>query len=515
MDSVATDSRMSSDAMNSPLATEDVTQTSHLSSPSSTAPVSTPFVPTIGAWVKPPKIIPEAVPYRHETLIPKERGKSNPDLDILPPAIKEDGQLRFPWAAKMDPSIRNLHRTTTPTYMEDGTPKVHIPNHVLLKGLENQQEYVIGQFNRCLTPSGGLINAVANRIWGKKCKIFSRKLGESSYMFHIPDAPTRAWVLQRGLWHIDDCIILGYAKNIPSRLYSHWGISWIASGLGEPITTDKPRLDPFLMGVAKIMVEVELEKGFPHRIAVEDKRGNVTMVDVEYSWLPSKCSRCGFLGHKETRCLLLSQQGTASNLVSTVPAIPVVVEGNTSSQTTHVEAAKTSHVTTPIVAQETLVDCVSLDAAVVNTGSVSACTYVSPPLSVEAAPVETTTYIHSPTVVAGHTTTTTEATTFTTALCNHTPINTEVILPSSPMVTVPFTPPRSGSLDNENVQENVLESNQFAVFDVGVYGYEMGVESSQHTRGGRTIKPTQKIQDQWITVGGRSKRGRGGRGGRG
>ncbi|XP_023646042.1 uncharacterized protein LOC17896692 [Capsella rubella] len=463
MDSVATDSRMSSDAMNSPLATEDVTQTSHLSSPSSTAPVSTPFVPTIGAWVKPPKIIPEAVPYRHETLIPKERGKSNPDLDILPPAIKEDGQLRFPWAAKMDPSIRNLHRTTTPTYMEDGTPK-------------------------------------------------------------------------RGLWHIDDCIMFVAPwttdatlalpeitsvpvwvtlKNIPSRLYSHWGISWIASGLGEPITTDKPRLDPFLMGVAKIMVEVELEKGFPHRIAVEDKRGNATMVDVEYSWLPSKCSRCGFLGHKETRCLLLSQQGTASNLVSTVPAIPVVVEGNTSSQTTHVEAAKTSHVTTPIVAQETLVDCASLDAAVVNTGSVSACTYVSPPLSVEAAPVETTTYIHSPTVVAGHTTTTTEATTFTTALCNHTPINTEVILPSSPMVTVPFTPPRSGSLDNENVQENVLESNQFAVFDVGVYGYEMGVESSQRTRGGRTIKPTQKIQDQWITVGGRSKRGRGGRGGRG
>ncbi|KFK23726.1 hypothetical protein AALP_AAs55280U000100, partial [Arabis alpina] len=205
---------------------------------------------------------------------------------------------------------------------------VEIPNHVLMQGLENQKEYVIGQFYRCSLPSGGLIHAVANRIWGKKCRIFARKLGESSYLFHIPDKGTRDWVLERGLWHFDDCLMFVAPwsstaslalpeistvpvwvtlKNIPACLYSDWGISWIASGLGEPMATHKPRLDPTLIGEAKLMVEVELDRAFPQRIAATDSKGNLSMVEVLYSWIPSKCHRCGHLGHKESRCLLQSQ----------------------------------------------------------------------------------------------------------------------------------------------------------------------------------------------------------------
>lgn len=92
-------------------------------------------------------------------------------------------------------------------------------------------------------------------------------------MFHIPDASTRAWVLQRSLWHVDECLLFVapwtaeaisampeitsvpiwvILKDIPSHLYSHVGISWIALGLGEPVLTEKLRLDPSLMGEAKI-----------------------------------------------------------------------------------------------------------------------------------------------------------------------------------------------------------------------------------------------------------------------
>ncbi|CAA7033312.1 unnamed protein product [Microthlaspi erraticum] len=92
-------------------------------------------------------------------------------------------------------------------------------------------------------------------------------------------------------------------KNIPSILYSISGISHIASGLGAPMATHKPNLDPIFMGEAKILVEVELSKAFPPRIAADDKNGFIWMVDVEYAWLPSKCGRCGQLGHKVKRCL--------------------------------------------------------------------------------------------------------------------------------------------------------------------------------------------------------------------
>ncbi|CAN7009786.1 unnamed protein product [Brassica rapa subsp. trilocularis] len=226
----------------------------------------------------------------------------------------------------MNPQTRNLHRVTVPEYMEDGTPKVTIPDHVLLHGLQNHREYVIGQFYRCLVPSGGLVYAVLNRIWGGKCEIFVRKISEFSYIFHIPDESTRKFVLQRSLWHVDDCLmfvapwtssetltlpeissipIWVTLKNIPNTLYSILGIEWIASGVGEMLSY-KPWLDPTMIGEAKIMVEVELDKPFPQKVAAWDKQGNFSLVDVEYSWLPTSCEICGQIGHKSRRCLSIT-----------------------------------------------------------------------------------------------------------------------------------------------------------------------------------------------------------------
>ncbi|CAN7010623.1 unnamed protein product [Brassica oleracea var. botrytis] len=92
-------------------------------------------------------------------------------------------------------------------------------------------------------------------------------------------------------------------KKIPDIFYSIPGISHIASGVCALMATHKPRLDPILMGEAKILVEVELSKAFPSKIANNDENDFISMVDVEYAWLPSKCSRYGQLGHKVKLCL--------------------------------------------------------------------------------------------------------------------------------------------------------------------------------------------------------------------
>ncbi|CAF2014369.1 unnamed protein product, partial [Brassica napus] len=165
------------------------------------------------------------------------------------------------------------------------------------------------------------------RIWGRSCKISCKKLDDSSFLFHIPHQPTRHWVIQRGVWHIDDCLLFvlpwvpegsfkipevstlsvwANLKNIPDCCYSRLGISHVASGLGEPILTHKPRLDPTSMGEAKVLVEMELDRDFPKLIALDDKQGNIFFVNVEYTWIPSMCERCGNLGHKAKRCLLPS-----------------------------------------------------------------------------------------------------------------------------------------------------------------------------------------------------------------
>ncbi|KFK25946.1 hypothetical protein AALP_AA8G183400 [Arabis alpina] len=79
----------------------------------------------------------------------------------------------------------------------------------------------------------GQIQAVVTKIWGRKCRIFCCKLGESTFLFHIPDESTRKWVLHRvPVWLT--------LKNIPYQVYSFKGIKWIASGIGEPMLTEKP-----------------------------------------------------------------------------------------------------------------------------------------------------------------------------------------------------------------------------------------------------------------------------------
>ncbi|CAG7890116.1 unnamed protein product [Brassica rapa] len=125
----------------------------------------------------------------------------------------------------------------------------------------NKNEYIIGKFHRCSLPPGGLVHAVANRNWGRSRKISCKKIGDSTYMFYIPHAPTHQWVIQRGVWNIDDCLLFVLSwtpedsfkftelstlpvwvtlMNISDSCYSRLGISHIASGLGEPILTHKP-----------------------------------------------------------------------------------------------------------------------------------------------------------------------------------------------------------------------------------------------------------------------------------
>ena len=245
------------------------------------------FVPSIGAWAKPLAFAPPATPPTPATLsdfdlqylnnlldsfwptltdgLGQNQKKRNyptivkefPRMHVLKvpvPELKDDGTLRFPWAARMDPTTRNLYRAAKLTFRLDGTPHVTIPSQALCLGPENKKEYIIGHFYRCSLPPGGLIHTVVNILWGRSCRIGCRKLSESSYMFHIPHDATRQWVTQRAVWHVDDCLLFVSPwkpvnsfkvpevstipvwvklKNVPDSCYSRLGFSHVASGLGS------------------------------------------------------------------------------------------------------------------------------------------------------------------------------------------------------------------------------------------------------------------------------------------
>ncbi|KAF2555803.1 hypothetical protein F2Q68_00013280 [Brassica cretica] len=257
------------------LVTSGLTEASEKGDQEDEPDTETIFVPTMGAWSKPLRFTPPPTPpepatpklgftevvksqiacfwptinesivmgHKHtkeKLAYPVQTNSRLPMEKLPPPVLKEDGSLRFPWAARMNQSSRNLFRAAESTYRPDGTPQVTIPSNVLRLGPENKEKYIVGQFHRCTNPPGGLIHAVLNRF------------GVCGMLMIVSD------LLPLGVRHI-------------------------ASGLGEPMLTHRPRLDPTSMGKAKILVEIELDKPFPKLIALDDKQSNIYLVEVEYS----------------------------------------------------------------------------------------------------------------------------------------------------------------------------------------------------------------------------------------
>ncbi|KAH0859319.1 hypothetical protein HID58_087580 [Brassica napus] len=61
--------------------------------------------PLLGCWDKPLKIVSDVGLNNQPLILPQEK----PNKGILPPALKENGELRFPWAAKMNPQSPPCH----------------------------------------------------------------------------------------------------------------------------------------------------------------------------------------------------------------------------------------------------------------------------------------------------------------------------------------------------------------------------------------------------------------------
>lgn len=515
----------------------------------------TQFVPSLGSWAKPlifkpvptppvpstPKDYDPALvgnqlaalwPSLNDEILNKKQKSKHPtrslELPVAklpPPELKADGTLRFPWAARLSPESRNLYRAASPTYRLDGTPP------------------------------GGLVHAVANRIWGRSCKISCKKLSDSSYMFHIPHQPTRHWVIQRGIWHIDDCLLFVLPwipegsfkipevstlpvwvtlKEIPDCCYSRLGISHVASGLGEPILTHKPRLDPSNMGEAKVLVEMELERDFPKLIALDDKQGHIYLVKVEYTWIPSTCERCGGLGHKAKRCLLPSKpqdsSGSSANPEGVSVDIPIVdiekilQEHNdeTISGSLH-KISTVAHVHSPQELNVNLHDVTELHSDLVADSQV--------PNDPSLPPLECHVIKDVPEECQAS-----KNNTCSTPQVQH---DNQLALPSlaktlSPLVDIVSTPISASIMEispsniiNREVQKTSMvdpfntsaqvsgfqSPSRFSVLGDEDMAPDETTSSLGFTRGGRESRPPLKFQDlEWKTVQGRGKHGRRGRG---
>lgn len=201
-------------------------------------------------------------------------------------------------------------------------PVVQAPPEVLLQSSEMWKEHIIAQFHGTL-PSRDKIYADLNPVWGKFGNISLHKVSDSACLILIPSIQTREWVLQVGYWQADHCAFSVFPwsadgnfdslelksaptwavlKNLPPQLYSLDGISVVASAIGEPLHTEKSRLEPYRFGDTKVKIEITLNNSPPEVVVVRDTAGNSVNIAVTYPSLPPKCCNCGKFGHLLNHC---------------------------------------------------------------------------------------------------------------------------------------------------------------------------------------------------------------------
>ncbi|CAF2121247.1 unnamed protein product [Brassica rapa subsp. narinosa] len=267
--------------------------------------------------------------------------------------------------------------------------------------------------------------------------------------------------------------------------------------------THKPRLDPTLMGEAKILVEVELDKPFPKLIALDDKQGNIFLVEVEYSWIPTACDRCGALGHKEKRCLQPPNPRDAAPVTKEpldsneeIPVVDIVTLVQNSANTLVDHLNRKSCSPSAHQAHETLGE-----SSIATPSEVAIATPFTKSHEVHSTSCSEID-VTIPTLAAA------------SVALSYSPIME--VIPSQSIIS---EDPESFVNDQQIVhtaqpthipQQFYRESETPITYGKGS-GFEVvGASSSYNTtRGGRAIKPTQKLQEmEWTNVGGRGKKGR-------
>ncbi|KAK4384492.1 hypothetical protein Sango_3055900 [Sesamum angolense] len=114
-------------------------------------------------------------------------------------------------------------------------------------------------------------------------------------------------------------------KHLPMEYWTEEGLSTVASGIGTPLYSDGITKACSRLDYARVCVMLNYNSELPKHLVVispvlRNGKEDPKRVDVEYEWLPKKCTTCCSLGHVETVCPANSMKKT------TAPPIKVFVK---------------------------------------------------------------------------------------------------------------------------------------------------------------------------------------------
>ncbi|KAE8720432.1 Homocysteine S-methyltransferase 2 [Hibiscus syriacus] len=191
-----------------------------------------------------------------------------------------------------------------PPNLRDGIPTVCPPSEILEEGISEWRLSLVGQFLG-VAPSFTSLHRTVESLWSKALlgsQLQVSSAGNNIFVFSFSSESARDWVLQNGPWHVHNKPLIlrnwepnlkrlsfslskipvwVHLFNVPLELFSRTGLSYIASAIGIPISTDTITATKSRLEFAKVCIEIGVKDVIPKLIEVVLKDGQTTSINVE------------------------------------------------------------------------------------------------------------------------------------------------------------------------------------------------------------------------------------------
>ncbi|KAL2240806.1 UNVERIFIED_CONTAM: hypothetical protein Sindi_0721800 [Sesamum indicum] len=133
-------------------------------------------------------------------------------------------------------------------------------------------------------------------------------------------------------------------RHLPVELWTEEGISIVASGVGKTLYSDAITRVCTRLDFARVCVMLDVNSIIPKHIIImtpDEEGGEVPCkIDVEYEWLPTRCTSCTTMGHSTKECTINKPKSIKPPVNVYVPKVgalrgPVVTERTRDQPTPH------------------------------------------------------------------------------------------------------------------------------------------------------------------------------------
>ncbi|KAL0439821.1 UNVERIFIED_CONTAM: hypothetical protein Slati_2465100 [Sesamum latifolium] len=215
-----------------------------------------------------------------------------------PPPIYVDNVPLNPTALPVDAIADAFHNSSrktlsyVPPTLQNGEVIVRPSLDIIRSGSQHWSNMAVGYFlGRRLYFHH--VNEFVRSVWP-----MVREVTASSSGFFFFQFKTNAAMEEVPMW-----IKL---RHLPVELWTTEGLSTVASGIGKPLYPDAITRACTRLDFARVCIMLDINSKLPKHIVImvprEDGSETPCKVDVEYEWLPPKCTACMTLGHSAKGC---------------------------------------------------------------------------------------------------------------------------------------------------------------------------------------------------------------------